>query len=66
MQCLAKSREDRPASAQQLYQQLSQCRSAESWSPLDAVQWWLQREEQANHPSPDRFEKRNLEPACST
>jgi len=40
MQCLAKSPEQRPASAEVLDQALAGCAFAGAWTSLDAEQWW--------------------------
>jgi serine/threonine protein kinase len=40
MQCLAKSPEQRPASAESLDQALAGCASASTWTALDAERWW--------------------------
>jgi HD-like signal output (HDOD) protein len=44
MQCLAKAKQDRPASAQRLHQQLSRCRAGMTWTTANAEDWWAQRE----------------------
>ena len=40
MQCLAKSPEQRPPSAEALDQALARCASAGTWTLLDAERWW--------------------------
>ena len=40
LQCLAKTPDERPASALALDAALGACRSAESWSTDDARRWW--------------------------
>ena len=40
MQCLAKSPEQRPPSAETLDQALAGCVSAGTWTLLDAEKWW--------------------------
>ena len=51
MKCLEKARDRRPASAQDLRYQLSQCRSAQSWSATAAVQSWTDLEIQLGRKS---------------
>ncbi len=46
LQCLKKSRDRRPSNAQDLYNRLGQCRSAQSWSSSDAVEWWADLDHQ--------------------
>lgn len=43
--CLTKSPENRPASARELYAQLSAVPTAGAWSPQDADAWWHDHEE---------------------
>ncbi|MGI9471361.1 MAG: protein kinase domain-containing protein [Rubripirellula sp.] len=40
LNCLSKKPEDRPARAEALNQQLSNCRAAKDWSEVDATRWW--------------------------
>ena len=40
MQCLAKSPEDRPSSAEELEQLLSRCVSAQEWNFRESEKWW--------------------------
>jgi serine/threonine-protein kinase len=40
MQCLAKSPDDRPASAMALHDALARCGSASAWTAADAQAWW--------------------------
>jgi len=40
LQCLAKRRDDRPASARELADALAQCTAAADWSEADAEGWW--------------------------
>lgn len=40
LQCLAKNREQRPASADALIDELEQCETKTSWSRADAAAWW--------------------------
>jgi tRNA A-37 threonylcarbamoyl transferase component Bud32 len=40
MQCLAKTPEERPASAEALNEALGRCQSAGSWAPPQAEEWW--------------------------
>ena len=43
MQCLAKSPEQRPASAEALDQALARCAAAGTWTARDAEEWWRSR-----------------------
>jgi hypothetical protein len=40
LRCLAKAKEDRPASARELADLLAGCQSFGSWTPADALAWW--------------------------
>jgi serine/threonine protein kinase len=40
LQCLAKDPEDRPASASELQDLLSDCEAAGTWTQRDAREWW--------------------------
>ena len=66
MQCLAKSRQYRPASAQQLYYRLSECYSAESWSTFEAVDWWAEHESQPTHQTTNAVGCSDLGNTCAT
>lgn len=44
MQCLEKSRDRRPASAQDLLNRLNRCRSSQAWTLYDAVEWWAHQD----------------------
>lgn len=45
MSCLAKDRDERPESANELMTRLAQCQAIDKWSPQQALQWWEHHDE---------------------
>ena len=56
--CLAKSPDDRPASAGDLVEQLAECADAGTWTQADAQAWWCTYDE--SRPCPDATERRDV------
>ena len=56
LQCLAKRPEDRPASIQDLTEQLHQCRRAEPWTQAQATQWWTSESSRRVRVTPEALE----------
>jgi serine/threonine-protein kinase len=59
MSCLAKSPDDRPASAEALRSQLLACVDAKEWSDARGQQWWEQRRERIRR-------RRSAQPAAKS
>jgi len=45
LRCLAKGQDERPQSARELRQALTECASASAWTRAKAEQWWRERDE---------------------
>jgi serine/threonine-protein kinase len=52
LKCLAKSPDERFASAAELEAALSACLPADPWTDVDATRWWKSRDSQTVEPSP--------------
>jgi len=66
LQCLAKEPAQRPASVEALEEALAQCASAQTWTPLEAEQWWETNAAEIESPGAGSMPERTLVIASRT